>query len=171
MAKEEWKSIKGYEGRYKISSNGKVYSLISNKELKGYEWGNNIYRMVGLHKDKKSKQFSIHRLVATAFLGEPNIDTDQRIEVNHKNGIKTDNRVGNLEWCTHGENQSHAYWLGLKPNVNGENHPRARFKNNFVKKVQEEHKSGCKRRELIKRYGLTISQIDSFLYGHILNLN
>ena len=165
MAKEEWKSIKGYEGRYKISSNGKVYSLISNKELKGYEWCDNIYRMVGLYKNGKCKQFSVHRLLAIAFLGESNIDTDQRIEVNHKNGIKTDNRVENLEWCTHGENQSHAFIIGLKPNWKGEKNPMARFKNNFVRKVQEEYKGGCKRRELIKRYSLTVSQIDRFLYS------
>ena len=140
MEKERWKDIDGYEEKYRISSKGEVFSLLRNRTLKTRKWGNSEYKIVGLYKDRKCHQITIHRLVALNFLGKPKIISSERIEVNHKNGIKTDNRVENLEWCTHGRNQSHAYRTGLRPNFDGENHPRAKFNNNFVKQRLNLHR-------------------------------
>ena len=93
--KEIWKPIEGYEGLYEISSYGRVKSLrrniilIPKKELTGYLRCN-------LYLNKNMKTVSIHRLVAQAFIPNP----DNLPQVNHKDEDKSNNRVDNLEWCT-----------------------------------------------------------------------
>ena len=114
---ETWNDIEGYEGYYRISDMGRVLSLrrwkvagrakywTKEKVLK-QRLEPNRYAYVGLHKNGKMKLCTIHRLVCLAFLGEP--QEDQK-ETNHKNGNKHDNRLSNLEWCTHSENELHSY--------------------------------------------------------------
>lgn len=98
---EVWKDIEGYEGLYQVSSLGKVRSLprntTSGKILKPITHKNG-YLFVVLCKDGKAKLYKVHRLVALAFV--PNDDPQYKIEVNHINEKKNDNRVSNLEWCT-----------------------------------------------------------------------
>ena len=89
------KDIKGYEGLYAITSCGKVWSYISNKFLK-QKIDKDGYCTVNLYKDKKRKTKKIHRLVAEAYLENPN----NLPEVNHKDEIKTNNSIQNLEWCS-----------------------------------------------------------------------
>ena len=107
---EEWKDIEGYEGLYQVSNLGNV------RALKFYHSRNNIhllkptvnkygYCVVGLHKDKKVKQYRVHRLVAIAFLPNP----DNLPYVNHIDCDKTNNSLTNLEWCTQSENVKHGY--------------------------------------------------------------
>ena len=98
--KEEWKPIEGYEGLYEVSNMGRVKSLNYRKTgkekiMKGGDDGHG-YLSVNLWKDGKANKGKIHRLVAQAFLENP----QNLPEVNHKNEDKTDNRVENLEWCT-----------------------------------------------------------------------
>ena len=97
--REEWKDIEGFEGRYMVSNKGRVKSLnYSNTGKEGIinaKDNGKGYLRVNLYKDGKRKWYRINRLVAQAFLENPyNLP-----EVNHKDKIRTNNYVENLEWC------------------------------------------------------------------------
>ena len=129
--KEIWKEINGYEGLYVVSNTGRVknvpripppgtpkWKLKEYKKEKEKKPGANQfgYLMTTLYKNHKGKRFQIHRLVAIAFIINPN----NKPCVNHINGLKTDNGVKNLEWVTYSENELHSYKaLGKQNSRNG----------------------------------------------------
>lgn len=97
--KEIWKDVEGYEGLYQVSNLGRIRSLDRVVIVKGKIMSpinRNGYSRIRLNKDGKGQNFAIHRLVASAFLPNP----ENLPEVNHKNEIKSDNNVENLEWCS-----------------------------------------------------------------------
>lgn len=104
---EEWRDIKGYEGLYQVSSEGRVKSLDYNRMGRTQVLKPQIHRRgylyVYLHQDGKAKKFYIHRLVAQAFLA----NAENLTEVNHRDEDKTNNAVSNLEWCTAKDNSNH----------------------------------------------------------------
>lgn len=99
--KEIWKDIKGYEGLYKVSNLGKVYSIAYKKCLSPRS--DRGYLCILLHKSGNKKYFLIHRLVAEAFIPNPN----NYPQVNHKDEDKQNNHVSNLEWCTRKYNMNY----------------------------------------------------------------
>lgn len=120
---EVWKAVKGYEGLYEASTEGRVRSLdrkvntnirfndnriVKGRVLKPHIKQNGYY-VVSLCKNGTIAEVSVHRLIAETFIPNPK----QVRVVNHKNGIKTDNRVDNLEWMTYKENHWHARETGL----------------------------------------------------------
>lgn len=104
---EEWKNIEGYDGLYKVSNLGRVKSLGNEKTRKEkiLKTGKTKdgYLQVGLHKEGKRKKCYVHRLVAQAFIENPNNFN----EVNHIDENKENNISTNLEWCTGKSNCNH----------------------------------------------------------------
>jgi hypothetical protein len=119
---EIWKDIQGYEGLYQVSNIGNVRSLNYSFKRKNGRIINIVgkvlkpstqtkgYKFLSLCMNGNKKYFLLHRLVAKAFI--PNLFN--KPEVNHINGIKSDNSAGNLEWVTCLENMKHSYDIGLR---------------------------------------------------------
>ena len=116
-----WKDIEGYEGLYQISTHGQIKSLpkkhrygsksekiLKEGKTKAQREGK-TYPTVMLCKDGIVSEYKIHRLVAQTFIPNP----EKKPTVNHKNGIKNDNRVDNLEWATQSEQNYHMWRIGL----------------------------------------------------------
>lgn len=113
---EEWRAVVGYEGCYEVSNLGRVRTV--ERTVETYNGGEMFvagiakkqrmtgkgYAVVSLQHGKRKQTKRVHRLVARAFIPNP----DGKQEVNHINGVKHDNRVANLEWCTSSENYKHA---------------------------------------------------------------
>ena len=132
---EIWKWIKNFEEEYQISNYGRSKSFKQRAEGKiltpSIDTGGYLY--INLWRDCKAKTRTIHRLVAETFIPNPlNLP-----EVNHIFGNKFDNYFENLEWCTSSENQKHAYKLGLRKPVCGENCIGAKFNNEQVKLIRK----------------------------------
>lgn len=100
--KEVWRDIVDYEGLYQVSNLGNIKR--ENRMLNKIKHSAGYLKVI-LCKNSVTKNCYIHRLVAKAFIPNP----DNKKTVNHKNGIKTDNRVENLEWCTFSENSYHSF--------------------------------------------------------------
>jgi DNA invertase Pin-like site-specific DNA recombinase len=147
---EIWKDILNYESYYQISNLGRVRSLdryvkhylAGKQRIKGKIFKPQLnqrgYLRVCLSKDNIGKTIEIHRLVAETFIPNPN----NHPEVNHKNGVKTDNYVENLEWCTHKDNMRHAHKNGLIDNARGEKHGCVKLTENRVRKMRKKYFSG-----------------------------
>ena len=108
------KTIKGFEN-YQITTDGKIYSIKTKKWLKA-SFDKYGYMQICL-KSTKYFCFRVHRLVAITYLEL----TNYKNIVNHKNGIKIDNRVENLEWCTQKQNIKHSWELGLSEKIRKSN--------------------------------------------------
>lgn len=119
---EIWKTIIEYPN-YEVSSEGRIRNTKTGRVLK-FGKTKTGYLQVVLYKDRKAKYFKVHRLVASIFIPNP----ENKPQVNHINGIKTDNRVENLEWSTNSENQKHAYRTGLKFRSDGAGSPKQRVR-------------------------------------------
>ncbi len=141
--KEIWKQIEGYEGLYDISNHGHVKSVRSGKILSPETKGDGYLRVTLGGKHQR-----VHRLVAKAFIE----NTENKPEINHKNGIRNDNMVENLEWATPKENRLHAIQVLKRTPNNGKrailkfdlNHMFLKEYSSISQAAKDVHRSVCR---------------------------
>jgi len=149
---EEWRKIEGFSD-YTVSNLGRVCSTKREQAIILKTRKNNYgYLLVDLYsKNKKHHTVTIHRLVALAFI--PN--TENKSEVNHINGDKTDNNINNLEWVTDSENMKHAFATGLRSHM-GVNNTRTHLTEAQVIEIYMlAHAGSLKQKEIGRRYGIS----------------
>lgn len=163
---EEWRSVVGYEGIYEVSDLGRIKSLektfwsvknnsfsVNKSFIRKQSFTKKLYLRLGLMLNFKQNPFLVHRLVAIAFIPNP----ENKPEINHKNGIKTHNFKMNLEWNTTKENVIHSFETGLSKRAKGEDNKSSKLSH---QKAFEIRKSNLKNKELANIYGVSISTIE-----------
>jgi len=150
-----WKEIVDYPNYY-VSNVGEVKSTHYAKDRLLKAQCMNGYLRVGLSKNGKVSLFLIHRLVAIAFLDNPN----NYSFINHKNGIKSDNRLDNLEWCSASENLNHALNNSLRIMPKGERHHKAKLTEEQILKIRS---STLKQTELACIYNVNQQTISAII--------
>jgi hypothetical protein len=141
--KEIWEDINGFEGIYQVSNKARVKSLhrvitranghkqtIKERIIKTC-FNTSGYEDAVVQNGEKSKHLRVHRLVAIAFVPNP----DNKKFVNHKDGKKANNLPDNLEWCTRSENEKHAHRIGLK-DWSGEGASKSKLTESQVKEIR-----------------------------------
>lgn len=142
-AREIWKDVVGYEGLYKVSNLGRIMRT-NNGIIKNQRLNPNRYWVVDLYKNKQQKTKSVHRLVAEAFIPNP----DNKPCVNHIKPVThncCDNTVENLEWCTFKENTRHAWKIGrINKNIKSKKIIQYDLSGNFLKEWESEQEASRK---------------------------
>lgn len=164
---DSWRPVVGYEGLYEVSNCGRVRSvsrtvkcgakqrMVSERILKP-SISNAGYHTVGLSKNGVSATSRVHRLVAMAFVPNP----DGKSEVNHIDGNPRNNTPSNLEWCTHSENMLHAYAVLGRERMWGERTGTSVLTECSVKSIRQEKELGASDRALAKKHGVDPSTIN-----------
>ena len=157
---EIWKDIPNYKGMYQVSNLGRVKSFKRGKErvLKTVPHKDGYY-LVALYKGGERKMNLVHRFVMLAFVGESDL------QVNHINGIKTDNRLENLEYCTALENTRHAHNAGLA-NAKGEKNCKSKITEDQAKAIKYEHQE-MMQKDIAKIYNIAQAQVSRIRAGKI----
>jgi hypothetical protein len=157
---EIWKDIEEYEGLYKVSNLGRIASYkYKHKKICSCN-SKKAYPIVTLCKNLTYKKIRVHVLVAAAFIPNP----ENKKEVNHLNGIKTDNRVCNLEWVTPKENMIHCYKIGLRKGLKGEECGRSKLQYKDILSIRNEYNKGIvSQKELSLLYGVRREQISNII--------
>lgn len=159
---EIWKDVSGFEGIYKVSNKSRIMSLprksVPNKVILKQVVSTNGYLVVNL----SGIVCYSHRIIAKEFIPNP----ENKPQVNHKNGIKNDNRLYNLEWVTHQENIQHGHDLGLwkYADSKGENHNSCKLTDQDVLNIRSLYKSGSfTHKEIAKAYDIGRRQIGKII--------
>lgn len=148
----DWKPIPGWE-HYQVSNNGEI------KNHKGYilkpyknKWG---YPIVTLCKNGNKTRKAVHRIVCLAFIGDPG-----NLDVNHKNKIKTDNCLSNLEYLTKSENEFHSWQNGKKPHRSS-----AKITTVQAEEIRNRRVSGEKGKDIAMEYGISEQSVCGIYKG------
>lgn len=157
---ELWKEVLEFSGYY-VSNTGKVKTNDFNhtgleRELSVFVTSRG-YVAVNLMRNGIRRRKLLHQLVSIAFIENKN----NRRQVNHKNGIKTDNNVDNLEWCTSAENIQHAFRNGLNKASKGESHYGCKISDEEVREIRKLRLFGMRLKTISKLYGVRFTTISS----------
>lgn len=159
-----WKTIPNFE-KYEISNDGKIrsYQKDWNGKILKQKTDKDGYKEIGLYKNGEKYYFRVHRLVLSVY--NP-IENESEFEVNHKNGIKDDNRIENLEWCTPLENTRHAIKLGNRDPRKGEDNGMSKLTKNEVLEIVKLNKdTDMTHKEISNNYNVGRSTITRVLNG------
>lgn len=166
---EEWRSVVGYfSGIYSVSSLGRVrrdkqcQGTQAERILKPHK-GTDGYWYVKLSLSAQQRQYSVHSLVIRSFIGPRPTGHN----ANHKDGVKTNNRISNLEWVTYSRNSRHAFEIGLSPK--GENHGISKLTNSQVAEIKHRLKTAKTgdQRKIAREYGVNETVISKIKRGEI----
>lgn len=155
--------IAGTNGCFQISNLGNAYSFrgaLFKSARNRKPWvttGGYLCTDIIINEDRFTRK--VHRLVAEAFLPNPK---NYRV-VNHMDGNKLNNCVGNLEWCDHSHNNQHAWDTGLNPKKYGGDNPLLLLTWEQADELRELKKAGIKRKELAERFGVSIVTVDKIV--------
>ena len=158
-----WKDIPAFSGRYEVSDTGEIRN-VKTKLVRKARVNKFGYLQMNFPKNDGSGQSitkAIHRLVAEAFIPNPlNLP-----EVNHKDGNKLNNAVGNLEWVTVSDNQKHAFLLGLSYVYRGSDHINAKLTEEDVNEIKIRYKKNVSFQKLADEYGVSPTTIRRVIRG------
>ncbi|MBF0675569.1 HNH endonuclease [Pseudomonas sp.] len=153
-------AIAGYEGLYEVSQCGQVISLRGRIKVLKPSIKKCGYAYVGLWSAgaKKPAYCRVHRLVAEAFIPNP----DEKTDVNHKDGIKTNNDFQNLEWMTRSENIQHGFDMGLLPK--GAAHPNTKITDAIVREI---YKAAGSYKEIASAFGVSPQTVSNIKHKRV----
>ena len=172
--KEEWKPVVGYESAYEVSNIGRIRSVsrtivrtdgltrrvigkvLTPQDVRGYQVV--LFVLPG----RRRFGMSIHRAVAMAFIGLP---PSPKHEINHKNSVRGDNRVENLEWVTRSQNIVHSLTRGTRRGLAGEAHPRSRLTAKDVVEIRRLARGGVSGYRLASRFGVSQQHVTKIVSG------
>ncbi len=176
---EEWRSVPGYEGLYSASKTGKIRGERDNHQqpkqriLKPAKTKGG-YLTVSLCKEQRKRTTRVHQVIMLTFIGR----RAQNLTVNHKNGIKTDNRLENLEYMTQLQNTHHAMHMGLLPSgdrsswrkhpelvLRGSSNPLSKLTDEKVKSIRRLIKTGTLQTVIAKMHGVSATVITNIKKG------
>lgn len=172
---EDWTPVAGWEHRYEVTSCGKVRSksrLVQSSYGKKRRIQGRVltpqlvrgYPAVNVTIDGRRMNLLVHRMVAETFILNP----EKKPYVNHLDGVRDNNCVSNLEWCTHAENMQHAHDIGLIPPSKigpGEASPAAKLNDKSVSEIKKALRNGALQRDLAKEYGVAKGTISFIANG------
>ena len=180
---EIWKDIVDYEDYYEISNYGNVRGknkykksstgngivFIPSKPVRTRINKNNGYYLTNLSKEGIIKTVTIHRLVAKAFIPNP----ENKPQVNHIDGNKLNNNVDNLEWVTKSENGKHAIKMGLthlpKEIYHRDTHPQSKIMTSDIDLIFNLRKKGVRFKKIANIYSVSVGCIEKIIYKKITN--
>ena len=160
MSKEVWKDVVGFEECFMISSLGSVYSKRTNKNLKPHKSKSGYLTLSSKIGGRTGQSIclKLHRIIAEAFIENP----ESKPFINHKNGIKHCNAIGNLEWCTASENVQHAHDTGLSKTPIGIDHHSCKLTESDVLEIRASYIARHKEfgaRVLAKKFNVSHERI------------
>lgn len=160
MSQETWRPVPGFP-TYEVSDQGNLRRVVPLK----FQLNRKGYPQCAIYRKKRKTTIAVHRLVAMAFLPEPEEGKDQ---VNHIDGTKTNNSPENLEWVTNHQNALHAQANGLFVQRKGEAHGMAKITREQADAIRKECRAkGATHRQIAERYGISAALVAGISCGRL----